>query len=313
MLKCWLLSYRFRQGLSNYRLMPQEERLAHLMCLDTFDRGELGGRVTLEVWARALGLRDSKGLRTDKCEKLVKSLMDLGIADVNSAQGTFELRPYAQHWSRLRALRNEAESKAEGELPLCAERPLSEALSELARDKALAGGPVQVKEDWSAFFSRFRSALDRGTVAEEFPEVSADKSADGRINPPNFAADKSADKETPIKTGDLASPQVSAKSADAPIASLAYGSTKAKLAMGSAEKSAEAWEFLVKRDVRGALKEKRFYGQWQDLCEREPNYVLRKLAGALEAFKPTDESPMVENPLAYMARKAREDGKFRRV
>jgi hypothetical protein len=77
------LSNRFREGLSLYDLKPQEERLAHVMCLDSLDRGLTSAALDLKKWARRLGLRP------DKCEPLVQELHSLHVADVNRGQGTY--------------------------------------------------------------------------------------------------------------------------------------------------------------------------------------------------------------------------------
>jgi len=127
-------------------MLPNELRLAHMLCLDTFDQGKTQGMIRLDEWARRMNLRDSKGLRPDKVATLLNTLKDLGVVDVNAAQATFEPRPDADLWSRARITRARAIStpSAEGssapaaaELALRDERPLPEAMNELSREKAI--------------------------------------------------------------------------------------------------------------------------------------------------------------------------------
>lgn len=141
-----VLSRVFREGLLAYDLMPNEFRLAQLLCLDSYDAGQAVACVRLLDWAGWLGLRDSKGVRRDKCAVLLETLNSLGLVHVNAAQGTFEPRPDASLWSRARALRARASSASidgrSAELPLRTEPLLEEALSELARDRASAQSPM---------------------------------------------------------------------------------------------------------------------------------------------------------------------------
>src|SRR5436305_9921500 len=99
------LSIRFRQAILLYDLRPTESNLAHLMCLDSYDKGLTIAGLNLRAWSLALGMTDAKGVRTDKCAALVQCLRDLGLCDVHEAKGMFELRPYPNDWSKLRALR----------------------------------------------------------------------------------------------------------------------------------------------------------------------------------------------------------------
>lgn len=147
------LSRMFREALLGYELMPNELKLGQIFCLETFDVGRAVGLVALREWAAWLGLRDSKGLRPDKCAALVNTLNSLGIVDVNCAQGTFEPRPDASLWSRTRAFRVRAFSTETGgsaELPLRAQRELPEALSELARDNAQTQGVGEIRRHLSS-------------------------------------------------------------------------------------------------------------------------------------------------------------------
>ncbi len=149
-LKCAAMSCSFRTGLGELasgregiKLRPNELRLGYQICLETFDAGLESGRCTdedLDRWARLLNLKDSKGFRGDKVASILNTLKDLGIVDINPGQGTFEPRPHPQVWLRARAMRAReftgAVSSHAPELQLRAERPLSEALSELSREAA---------------------------------------------------------------------------------------------------------------------------------------------------------------------------------
>lgn len=171
-------SRAFRAGLLECylegTLRPTELALGLVLCEGTFDAGRARGFIRLDDWARRLGLIERKGLRTDKCGLVLKTLNTLGAVDLNAAQGTFELRPDADLWSfrarshRARAFSNGA---AAAELPLRCERPLSEQLSQDARDRAARGEqPVNNRGGPSAE----KSADTSG----DFADTSAEKSAD---------------------------------------------------------------------------------------------------------------------------------------
>lgn len=141
----WALSRAFRGALLGYDLRPNEFRLGQVLCSETYDAGRVRAPVRLAAWAGWLDLRDAKSLRPDKCAALLTTLHELGVVAVSQAQGTFEPRPDAELWSRARAFRARAVAGDAAELPLQCEPLLAEALSEVAREKALAGaqrGPV---------------------------------------------------------------------------------------------------------------------------------------------------------------------------
>jgi hypothetical protein len=172
----------------------------------------------------------------------------------------------------------------------------------------------------------------------KFAELSAEKSADvRRKNPPTGSANladvsaKSAEVQNPQSLQVFAaanqlsaekSADVSAKFADKLIASLAVPVQKAKLAisLASAEKSADgsataqpaaarAWVKSV--DRLGQLEDPLYGPQWERLCLEYPNYVLIKLKRRFEMEE--DRNPgKISDPLAYLARKAREEGRMRR-
>jgi hypothetical protein len=369
-------------GLQKYGLLPNEFFLAHILCLETFDVGNVSGCVNYERWAESLGFRESKGLRPDKAEKVFASLVQLGIADVNAPKGTYELRPDATNWSRLRALRNADQTATTCELPLQNERPLSEALSDLSRERVLRGGPVT---SWPALFGRLRKWIDSGARPQEIPDelkglagfaparrpagfapdmaTSAEKSADNRQNSPKVSAEKSAETQTADPPGFAVSAEKSAeknqakvsaeKSADASFggvggaaaAALAVlgsvqgqqqqplpvegapkeprgpgeaaaaaaaalqssqGIAKAAAAAAASHKPTEAWTWVQSMDYKGQLRKEEIARQWAALCERDPKYVTVRLKTHLEKY------PEVNDPLAWLSRKAREEGKLRR-
>jgi hypothetical protein len=139
------MSVAFRKSLEAHNMRPNELRLAHVLCLDTFDVGKTQGNIVLDDWAKRMNLKDSKGLRPDKVATLLKTLNELGLVDVNPAQATFEPRPDADLWPRARITRARAiyaptgattADPAAAELALRDERELPEALTELSRELA---------------------------------------------------------------------------------------------------------------------------------------------------------------------------------
>ena len=146
----WIYSRVMRDGLANYDLKPREYWLAQVLVLETYDQVDATGapapvaigRLRLEDWARRSGYDDAKGPRVDKLVGVLKALVDLGIVDVNWVEGTYEPRPAAESWSRLKALRAKPRClplEAQRILNLGAERPLSSALAEVSRERALDG------------------------------------------------------------------------------------------------------------------------------------------------------------------------------
>src|ERR1035441_7411749 len=136
-------------GWGIYDLKPQEFWLAHLLVLESYDRRDAAGRparvpwgkLSLEDWAARGGFRDNKGTRCDKLRPVLESLAQLGIVDVNWIEGTFELRPSVESWSRVNGLRAKPRpgQTAQQVMELCADRPLSAAMAEVCREKALEG------------------------------------------------------------------------------------------------------------------------------------------------------------------------------
>jgi len=351
------LSLRFREGLARCALKPVLTLAGHILCQMSLDLDRCGVALDLSALAEDLGLRDAKSLRPGKAMPVLEELIKLGIVDHNSGQGTFEPRPNWRGWSRLIPLRRDASldvisaaSATTPELQLRAERPLSEALSDLAREEVLTGGPVSTR-DWPALFTRAAGLAiagdDEGAQAllrEHFAAARADRQNSpvtlpakfaGKL-PANFAGDTKA-QETPMKSGQTAAPANFAGNpggvgGELAIASLASVPVQAKLAKaelaslpanfaGELEgRAAAAWRWLESVDIRIALKG-RFGPAWEELCCRNPDYVLRKLRGALEDAQGRAERrekgadgrrlvPIAE-PLAWLSRKARDDGELR--
>lgn len=320
---CVALSIQFRLGLQCYDLVPTEFLLSHLLCLLTLDRGEVTGRLDPREWAVRIGMVDAAGPRAGRCLKVVKTLICLGILDVNFAQGTFELRPCVENWSRTRAFRG-ASRTATGmeELPLRSERPVSEALSELSREQALKSGP-STKHDWPALFSNLRAALQAGPEAmEEFLKAHPDcherspENSGNLVNnfhrkiPSELPAENSGDRKDQSARGFAAAPENSSGPAIASSASLIQ---KAKLATAGSAKVGEAWAWLSSEDRLGQLMDPRYGPQWRELCERDPLYVLKRLKGRLDHYRDRNGKDSVGDPIAWMSRKAREERQMRTV
>lgn len=324
---CVRWSRALRQGIIAYDFLPREVLLLLILCEETFDRGAVQGKTDLVGWSRRLSMRPDK-LRREVWSELLKT----GVIDFNEGQGTFQLRPAMRDWSRTRSLRVPVNDVGAGqELPLTAERPLSESLSELSRESVLvqgteaangasalapAGSPPPIK-DWAAEFRRLAAAVAAGRVEEEFGDVlAAEKSAAPSEQGPAeksavSVAEKSAATQASENGGLGRGEGGAAEKSAVPIASYSSDRNKAKLAM-AAEKSAAAWRWLESLDKRGHLREPRCANQWGGLCARDPGYVLEKLKGALARGQELAavRGGEVGDPLAYMARKAREDRKF---
>jgi hypothetical protein len=84
-------------------------------------------------------------------------------------------------------------------------------------------------------------------------------------------------------------------------------STKAELSYN--EKVAAAWSWLERIDSTGGLKVDRFRAQWQEACERFPDYILNVLPNVID--RQIELRGQVAKPLALCARAARADGKLR--
>jgi hypothetical protein len=326
-----ILSIRMRDWVAGYDLRPTEERLVHLMVLDSYDRGITRAKVRLDYWGGRLRLR------LDKLERVLREIINLGLVDVNRALGTFELRPDHEQWSRSRAFRpsdrvldpelTEIPGPVRNpELGLVAERPLSEALSEVAREKAIeSGAPIcDGDRDWRALYSRLLDAIQSGDEAASAAIAAGFLAGLGG----GGGGGKSAgvwrknlpDEIASVSPGEFACRAGPAEKSAA-IASLA-SVQRAELAraLSSPEKSAsasrtgEAWNWLVKVDSNRTLQG-RFASQWRELCERDPDFVLNRLRGAYENHLERLANGelglrKVDRPLAWMARKAFDEGRI---
>jgi hypothetical protein len=270
-------------------------------------------------------------LRRKDLLRVLESLMKLGVVDVNWTEQTFELRP-ALGESQLIELRARAagiEDDAQQLLKLCAERPVSEALSEISREKALEGAGIVASDAGtvpsgpspdhlalqrqtpgrSVPWDRLRAALNdpdemtrlQAEVQSCFGQQSAEKFAESP------SAEKNAETETPQDQGFGGSAE---NFPDAPIASLAL-STKAKLAI-TAEKIAEALEFLRKVDRRGTLQG-RFGADYEALCQAHPDYVLGRLRDAFDDHERRygETQFKLSDPVGWMGRKAAAEGRMK--
>ena len=318
----WELSKIFRRSLRSWRFKPIEIRLLLMLCEETFDSERLVGRAELTRWSLELNLREDKLRKGPWREVCI-----LSVVDFNAGQGTYELRPDMARWS-FRGLRASNDLRAGQELPLVAERPVSGAYTEICRETVLteAGKGVQPcppapagsqsSKDWGPEFKRLSAAIASGTVEQEFGPQAPDNFSVTPLTENSSVpgglirrgpAEKSAGVDPP---GNARVAQAAEKSA-VPIAKLSLD-LKAKLAIGSAEKSAAAFRWLESIDKNRALSSvKRCREQWLCLCRRDPDYVLVKLAGALEANGRVDsDGKPIENPLGYVAFKARADRKL---
>jgi len=309
---CVQWSRKFRAGLLDYDLRPNELRLALVLCEASFDAGEVKAPVNLRGWAVRLELRDGKGYRVDHSRRLFDELQALGIVAVNAAEAMFELRPDAGGWSRVRSLRTRQPAAGESsensdDLPLRDVRELDEALSSDNRANALAApvatktsGPTTVGVDRSALFSELRVALQSG----DKDKLAALAASSRQILSSDFS-DRTSSSEN--------SAEHSVPGPARALASSSSGVPKLELAK-TPEKSAEAQAWLSSVDKHGDLRG-RYGPQWLALCQAHPDYVLTKLRGALEDNRrrvARQEAGVfaVARPLAWLSRKAREEGRL---
>jgi len=248
---------------------------------------------------------------------------------LNSGLGTFELKPDTRQWAKEVALRSGARQE-ENELTLCAERLLPEALAEVSRENALAGGPSRPdlalqgqNADRSVsgarnpqdapLFSRLRDAVnDPAKMAELEAEMlrrgwgqSAENFADnvgGKIR--RMSAKKSAEELSSAPKAQLSSSQ------------------KAELSFKgdavSADFSADdAWRWLESLDRKQTLI--RFGEDYRAMCQSDPKYVLTKLRRGFEEHVQFYRSPgrhskgpeyLPRDPVGWIGGRAREEGKM---
>ena len=263
------LSVAMRQGLIDYDLRPTERDLAGLLVLETFDKHRVRAEVRIDSWAKRLGWR------ADKLERLAfRPLVEFGLVDLNAAQGTFELRPNVEAWSRVRALRIRPRPDTDDVLPLSAERPLDEALSSWSREQALEKAPIGTR-----IHSAEKSATER------------------RKNPP------SSDCEEIHSFGGL---EEKSSGVQQLAAAAIRPSLKAAAASCSEEKSAQALAWLQSIDERGMLRVPAFSCQWLKLCSEHPDWVLGRAKRRCNEVQP-------QNALGFLSRMARDEGIMRAV
>lgn len=321
------LSTALRHNMVAYGFGKNELRLLLILCEETFDDNKLEGKADLAAWSLLLDMRFDK-LR----DGAWRDLIQCQVVDFNQGQGSYELRPDIAHWSRLRGPVLENNLRAGQELPLVAERPVDETLSLMSRETVLTEAPPfegvqpqlaapagsQSSKDLGGEFKRLIKALDTNSVEIEFPQdQSADKipvnakenlsASGGKIR--RVMAEKSAATQHPPDEAVA----ITAEKSAAPIAKLSF-LKKAKLAISPAEKSAAALRWLRNIDKHGAMAMSLCLNQWSGLCRKDPDYVLCSLQGALERGirLAQSEGREIVNPLGYVAKKARQDGKLGR-
>ena len=336
---CWVYSRVMREGLTCCKLKPKQSWLAEVLILESYDRLDesglaapvLRGKLALKEWAERGGFRDEKGLRTKTLEGVLRSLVTLGLVDVNWMESTFELRPAASSWDTSVGLRAKPRPVCVKQqvMEFSAERPLSAALADLSREKALTGAGVATS-DSRALFNRLRVAvndpLEMAALQEDLARMArAPASGDlpddvgGKIR--RMSAEKFADTGNGEKPADLqgfaASAEKFAESVQAEAVSAVPASVqKAVPANGSAEKFADAMAWLKKKDAKGRLQDVGIFAQWSELCERNPRYVLDRLRWHLQYYQDRtarNNEPPLEDPLAWMSRKARDERQLKRL
>lgn len=332
----WAMSRALRRGLVRYGFKPTEVLLVLILCEETFDAGRLSGRADLGRWSAELGTAWPER----KLRKLVwEELIAVGVVDFNAGQGTYQLRPDMKSWSRTREPRAPRDDlRNGGQLPLVAERPLSEALSEVSREAVLdaaqpgqeTAGPQTLRRgDYRAQWELVRLAAETGRTDTAALAGSAarplradikgaveNSAAPPQEGPVNFAGAGGKFRRPPVENS--AGMQVAHSPPDAelftkPLAKLARSDQLASY--GAAEKSAgtpsEALSWLEAIDRHGHLRQNgRSVRQWSELCARDAGYVLGKLRKAYESALAEYGSGM-RDPLAFCARVARDDRRLR--
>lgn len=348
---CHALSIAMRQAICLHTLAERELRLANWLILETYDRGEFAGRTNFHEWARVLGFWDSKSVRPKQCMQVFIELKDLGLLDWNQAEGTYELRPYQNHWTGLRQRGLLSEPQKYQDLALRAERPLSEALSEVSREEALNRGPDPIQpplqgrsRDWPALYKKLREGLSSPEELERLLDDLAheqNQKPDER-SPAESAGDPPAKnaggyrRKMPV-TQDAGNAQLAqlvglpAKNAGDQLASSIASSapvSRAKLAIGGgsgegtpaknageiAQRSADAWRLLQSVDRRKTLSG-RFADDYEKLCQDSADYVLGPLWRCFEEheayYQARNPEYRVRDPVGWMGRKAAEAGRMR--
>lgn len=280
----WQLSIAMRRNIAiygrRYELRPSDREFLGLLILDTYDLGRVASEWTpakQEAMARTMGMVETKGVRLDKLEKMFTRLITLGLIDRNAGQGTYQLRPHVENWWHP-ATGQATTASGHPELALSAERPLSDNLSEVSREKALAGAPEAPAAtaagalDAPALFAKWREMVDQPEALaawlkehQPLPEIRQSVGASTSVEATErekLSAEKSADvsgkfaESRSAKFADASgkfSESSAEKSAETEVAQPEGVEVSAKFADISAEKSADAIASLAFKDQKAKL------------------------------------------------------------
>ena len=296
---------------------------------------------------------DGARLRPDKVTELLVALQTLGIVDIDAIGGTFELRPDARMWSKSRPLREWDPKGVQSHLKIFADRPLSVSLSELSRERAIGAGagstsPPSSSTSSPEYWTRLREAMSSSNPEEACAALAREYGGAlppegvGR-NPPKNPGDsspslgeirpKESGRNPPSGLGEI-------RPAEKPLETLVAGAVaeefgrnppktvqpslaiaKEALVQKSCTakepdraKSAQARAWLEGVDKKGRLKEPWVFGQWMELCDRNPEFVLERLRYRLEYYEKKNAAEKLDaiaDPIAWMSRRAREFGQLR--
>lgn len=320
-------SAALRAGMVAYGFLPTEVLLLLILCEETFDRNELAARADVPAWARRLGMRP------DKLRPVWEELIGIQVVDFNAAAGWYQLRPALESWTNVRALRVPRNLRAGAELPLKLERPIDEALSSMSREQALlaprgalsgagdspapSGSQLSGRQtalEWHRQIRASHPASEWPAFQAEFEmRLAAEKSAGPGENIPEklsaASADFSAARKSPALTAVLrgrAGPVEKSAALPYRVTSLVSAVPETSL-VSREEKSAAACRWIGDVDTENCLAQMNCRQQWEELCNRDPDYVLTKLKKALRLAMATTE---IRNPLGFLARKCRDDRKF---
>jgi hypothetical protein len=264
--------------LSCYDLTKNELRLGLVLLRKTFLEGDIATRLDFAALALELGGRPKEWAAC------FRRLCQLKVVFWDEGKGVVRPNTDIQALSRERALRTARRLNKDDALPLPGERTLDNAVAEVNREAALAstGNPPHREFDTAAYLARFRSALERGTVADEFPETEhSPPGADGDPHP-RMTVHRSLASASAI--------EASAFCTKAP----------AKLrAEADPHVVDQAWGRLVAVDKAGARARPEYSEQWRLACERAPTRVL----AMIKHIEPRLHA--IANPWAYLANMAR--------
>ncbi len=364
------MSKLLRHGLRVYDFKLTEVLLLLILCEETLDVNCPKGEVRFEAWWKELGLESWRKFRPHW-----EAVVSAGVVDYNEAEGKYQLRPDTAQWSRMRGLRVPNQNlRVESELSLVAERPLSDALSELSREnaleKAVSAGSVatlnpvgsqalpgdepgantgQPREEGNpsprpspqgegdpkaardgragSWWEAVEVAMAGGIpapppVTDKLSDAPAEKSAAGVQVGASRAAEKSAAFEKPQLAGVSAPEDFSAGRSltslgldEKPRLARAAEKSAAEIEEARLHEMEEARTWLLEIDRAKRLRAANTQAQWDELCRRNPGYVLKTLRRRLrtaETNRKDDRSPPLGDPLGYIARIALVDRMLRR-